>query len=62
MRSKRRLSVAKMFPLIVLGYLGMQVYAVFRAYTGLALAPASIPWLAAFDSLRPRLLNYQRNY
>src|SRR3972149_10098173 len=48
LRSTRRLSVAKMFPLIVLGYLGMQAYAMFRAYTGLALAPASIPWLAAF--------------
>ena len=59
MRSKRRLSVAKIFPLIVLGYLGMQAYSVYRAYTGLALAPASIPWLAAFVvlmTLMPALL------
>ncbi|HLF23290.1 MAG TPA: hypothetical protein VI565_05140, partial [Burkholderiales bacterium] len=48
MPTKRRLSVAKIFPLIALGYIGMQAYAVVRAYSGLALVPSSIPWLAAF--------------
>lgn len=46
MPAKRRLSVAKIFPLIVLGYLGIQVYAAWRIYEGLALAPSSLPWLA----------------
>lgn len=47
MPSQRRLSVAKIFPLIALGYIGMQAYAAVRAYSGLALAPSSIPWLVA---------------
>ncbi|HEX9811593.1 MAG TPA: metallophosphoesterase [Burkholderiales bacterium] len=48
MPTQRRLSVAKIFPLIALGYIGMQVYAAVRAYSGLGLAPSSVPWLAAF--------------
>lgn len=44
-RAKRRLSVAKVFPLIVLGYVGIQAYAVGQAYSGLALAPATVPLL-----------------
>jgi uncharacterized protein len=47
MPAKRRLSVARIFPLIVLGYVGVQAYAVAKAYAGLALGPASIPWLVA---------------
>lgn len=47
MPAKRRLSVARIFPLIVLGYVGVQTYAVARYYTGLALGPSSVPWLAA---------------
>ena len=47
MPSQRRLSVAKIFPLIALGYIGMQAYLMTRAYSGFALSPWSAPWLAA---------------
>ena len=48
MATQRRLSVAKIFPLIALGYIGMQAYVAARAYSGLSLAPWSIPGLVAF--------------
>lgn len=46
-RAKQRLSVARVFPLIVLGYIGIQAYAVAQAYAGLALAPPAVPLLGA---------------
>ncbi len=48
MSSKRRLPVAVTFPLIVLGYVLIQVYATWRAYVGLAWAPTAIPILVAW--------------
>lgn len=43
---KRRLSVATAFPLIVIGYVLIQIYATWKAYTGLALPPYTIPVFA----------------
>ncbi len=51
MSSKRRLPAAAIFPLIVLGYVLIQVYAAWRAYIGLALVPYAIPILVAWIGL-----------
>lgn len=46
MSTKRRFSVATIFPLIVLGYVLIQVYAAWNAYVGLRLPSWTIPLLA----------------
>jgi hypothetical protein len=46
MRAKPRLSVATLFPLIVLGYVLIQVYAAWKAYVGLQFPLYAIPVLA----------------
>jgi predicted MPP superfamily phosphohydrolase len=46
MASRRRYSAAIVFPLIVVGYVLIQVYAAWKAYAGLALAPYAVPLLA----------------
>src|SRR5690606_29408245 len=51
MPAKRRISVAAVFPLIVLGYVLIQLYAVRQAYVGLALPPQSVPILVAWVAL-----------
>ncbi|HEX7043317.1 MAG TPA: metallophosphoesterase [Burkholderiales bacterium] len=51
MPAKRRISVAAAFPLIVLGYVLIQLYAVRQAYVGLGLPPHSIPILVAWVAL-----------
>lgn len=50
-RHRRRFSVAAVFPLIVLGYVSIQAYAVREAYIGLALPPYALPLLAAWVML-----------
>jgi predicted MPP superfamily phosphohydrolase len=45
MPTKRRLSVATVFPLIVLGYVLIQVYAAWKAYVGLGFGPYAVPVL-----------------
>lgn len=47
MATKQRVRVA-VFPLIVVGYVLIQIYAVWRAYVGLGLSPLFIPILAAW--------------
>lgn len=51
MTTRRRLSVAAVFPLIVLGYVLIQVYAAWKAYTGLGFGPAATPLLALWIAL-----------
>lgn len=46
MPAKRRLSVATVFPLIVLGYVLIQIYAAWKAYVGLGFRPYAVPLLA----------------
>ncbi len=46
MTARRRLSAATVFPLIVLGYVLIQVYAAWKAYVGLGLRPFTVPVLA----------------
>jgi len=64
MASKRRITVGKVLPLIALGYVGVQVYAVARAYAWFELGPWSVVWLAAFVLLMtytPMLLRRVEN-
>jgi uncharacterized protein len=51
MTIRRRLSVATVFPLIVLGYVLIQVYAAWKAYVGLGLGSAALPLLALWIAL-----------
>jgi len=48
---RRRSRFISIFTLIALGYVGMQAYAVARAYAGLALPPATVAPLAAWIGL-----------
>ena len=44
----RRLRGVRLFQLVVLGYVLIQVYAAWKTYAGLALAPSAVPLLAAW--------------
>lgn len=45
-QTRKRLSAATVFPLIVVGYVLIQVYAAWKAYTGLGFRPYAVPILA----------------
>src|SRR5258706_10038665 len=48
MTTRRRLPAATIFPLIVLGYVLIQVYAAWKAYVGIGLGPYAVPVLAVW--------------